>query len=1085
MTAPALLDLNRYSVGIGALNGNGTIDDVAGGGTSVLTVGNGGAIGTFSGTIQNTSGTVSLVVAGSGTETLTGANTFSGPTTISSGTLNLANAAALSSSSAVTVNAGSLLNFSPSLSAATLGSLAGAGNVRLNNTLLSAGANNSSTAFSGTMSSLPGSPSSGFVKVGNGTMTLSGNNTYAGPTTVKSGTLLLSGGAVAGTDIGIKFDNLAATSLTGTAGVVPMGNWNLTTAGNATLANLNYNTGGTSGVTAVWGSPPNNYTYNTGDPTTQNGYLLQSYLNQTTTTAETVAFTNIPSSYQATGYTVYAYYNSNNGNNVVLNVTGGSAIYGVCTGNVATFVQSNGTSATDYVAGDYVDWTGLSTAAFTATLTQTGGGAGICGIEIVQNVASSSGLNLLPVSTALTVTPGATFDLGGGTQTVASLSDYAVGSSGTIQSSGGFGLLTVAPTGGSTIFSGLIGGTGSLGNLAFVLSGSSLLNLAGANNYTGGTTINGGTLQMGNTLALGASTGPLTLNGGLLDLNGNSLAVGTLNGSGGTIDNVSAGGLLALTVGNGGGTGTFAGTIRNTSGTLALVKTGSGTQFLSGVNMYSGGTFLNGGILNFASSAALGSNPPSITFNGGSLQYAANNTFDASAYIAPIAAGQSAIIDTGTNSVTFATGLSGSGGLTKAGSGLLTLSAVNSFTGLTIVSGGTLAIADPAGNALAQSGGVTVNAGNTLALNATAGSLGSLAGAGSVYLNNGRLTAGGNGASTNFSGVISGAGGFTKVGSGTMSLSGGNTYGGSTLISAGIVRLAGTAAGSPVTAGLLYDLDASNAASVTTTGGYVTSISSLGNSFSNAASSVTLVNGGAAFNGLNVLSFSGTTGAQLILNNSTSPKTVFFIESTPTTAPPNGEWAYLWGDTGNDTDVRFKNEVLQSGTASNVNDFAYSASGGQTYVNGTLVTGAGIAATGAPNSWRLSRARAAWTRSPGPPRRWATASTRDSTKARSARSWPSARRSPPGKLRPWTTTSTTSGWGSARRPAAPAATSCRSPRRYPWPAAARSIWAAWVSRPWHRFPTPRRAIPARSRTPARRPRSSPCPPRSAAPPSAA
>ena len=98
MTAPAVLDLNRYSVGVGALNGNGTIDDVAGGGTSVLTVGNGAASGTFSGTIENTSGAVSLVVAGSGTETLTGVNTFTGPTTISSGTLNLANAAALSTS---------------------------------------------------------------------------------------------------------------------------------------------------------------------------------------------------------------------------------------------------------------------------------------------------------------------------------------------------------------------------------------------------------------------------------------------------------------------------------------------------------------------------------------------------------------------------------------------------------------------------------------------------------------------------------------------------------------------------------------------------------------------------------------------------------------------------------------------------------------------------------------------------------------------------------------------------------------------------------------------------------------------------
>ena len=40
-----LLDLNGFSAGIGALNGSGTIDNVAGAGTSVLTVGNGGAGG--------------------------------------------------------------------------------------------------------------------------------------------------------------------------------------------------------------------------------------------------------------------------------------------------------------------------------------------------------------------------------------------------------------------------------------------------------------------------------------------------------------------------------------------------------------------------------------------------------------------------------------------------------------------------------------------------------------------------------------------------------------------------------------------------------------------------------------------------------------------------------------------------------------------------------------------------------------------------------------------------------------------------------------------------------------------------------
>ena len=78
-----LLDLNGYSVGVGALSGAGTIDNVAGGGTSVLTVGNGNATGaTFAGTIQNSSGVVSLVKTGTGTLTLTGSNTYSGGTTI-------------------------------------------------------------------------------------------------------------------------------------------------------------------------------------------------------------------------------------------------------------------------------------------------------------------------------------------------------------------------------------------------------------------------------------------------------------------------------------------------------------------------------------------------------------------------------------------------------------------------------------------------------------------------------------------------------------------------------------------------------------------------------------------------------------------------------------------------------------------------------------------------------------------------------------------------------------------------------------------------------------------------------------------
>ena len=86
---------------------------------------------------------------------------------------------------------------------------------------------------------------------------------------------------------------------------------------------------------------------------------------------------------------------------------------------------------------------------------------------------------------------------------------------------------------------------------------------------------------------------------------------------------------------------------------------------------------MNGGVLNFVA----GASPVSgITFHGGTLQWADGNTQDISAGIAPVAAGQAAILDTNGNSVSFASSLSGSGGLTKLGGGVLTLLNTNSYS---------------------------------------------------------------------------------------------------------------------------------------------------------------------------------------------------------------------------------------------------------------------------------------------------------------------------------------------------------------------------------------------------------------------
>ncbi len=97
VTDNATLDLNGHSASINGLNGTGIVDTTSAG-TPTLTVGANGTNGTFSGTLQNSAGTLTLAKIGSGTETLTGGFSYSGDTIVAGGTLVLNTSASVPSS---------------------------------------------------------------------------------------------------------------------------------------------------------------------------------------------------------------------------------------------------------------------------------------------------------------------------------------------------------------------------------------------------------------------------------------------------------------------------------------------------------------------------------------------------------------------------------------------------------------------------------------------------------------------------------------------------------------------------------------------------------------------------------------------------------------------------------------------------------------------------------------------------------------------------------------------------------------------------------------------------------------------------
>jgi len=266
------------------------------------------------------------------------------------------------------------------------------------------------------------------------------------------------------------------------------------------------------------------------------------------------------------------------------------------------------------------------------------------------------------------------------------------------------GTLTLDPTSGNAITGTQNLTLGGVGNITvndpiatstgtLTKDGSGTATLAAANTFSGAITISAGILAAANNSSLGTTAGGVSVTAGaVLSLSG-GITVGdeslTLNGTG-----ISSGGGLRSTSGD----NTYNGAVSlssassvgvdanslslggTVSGGNSLTKVGAGTLILTGTNSYSGGTTVSAG-----------------TLQGNTTSLQGNIVNNA------------AVIMTQTFDGTYAGAMSGSGTLTKQGSGVATLTGASSHSGATTVSAGTLVQ-----NGTNASSAVTVASGATV-----------------------------------------------------------------------------------------------------------------------------------------------------------------------------------------------------------------------------------------------------------------------------------------------------------------------------------------------------------------------------------
>jgi outer membrane autotransporter protein len=454
-----------------------------------------------------------------------------------------------------------------------VGSIEGAGTYQLGSKALTVGLNNRSTEVTGAITDGAidhGPGGGGLIKVGTGTLTLSGTNTYIGGTTINGGTLQIGTPIATGSIVGSVVVNSNSTFNifnANTAGITTI------TLNGGTTNFLNASTAGNSTITTNSGGQTKFFDTSTGGEarfiTTAGGSLSIFSLTSDGMTAGSIE--------GAGDYLL------------------GRKTLTVGSNNRSTEVSGNIIEGGPLGTGGSLIKVGTGTLTLSGANTYTGGTTVSGGI---LSVASDSNLGGV---------------IGGITLQGGELLTTADGFASTR-------LVTLNPSGRANILAAAVGTTATYSD---VLSGDGGLRigegsntgtvvLAGNNTYSGGTTINSGTLQAGSTTAFSPNSA-FTVKS-VLDLNGFSNSVGSLAGSGTVTNNGSP---AVLTAGGNGTNTVFSGTLINGTASLGLIKTGVGTLTLSGANTYSGGTVIDRGTLLVNNAQALGTG--NVTVNGGIL----------------------------------------------------------------------------------------------------------------------------------------------------------------------------------------------------------------------------------------------------------------------------------------------------------------------------------------------------------------------------------------------------------------------------------------------------------------------------------